>query len=74
MKNPLDSVGLTITLGVVFAIVVMVVMPGAEYNDPGLSRWLHIYISMVSFAILSRLSPRDTPVHFSAGSPDWTTC
>ncbi len=42
MKNPLDSVGFTVTLGIVFSILVMVVIPGEGYNDPGMSRWLHI--------------------------------
>ena len=42
MKNPLDSVPLTLTIGVVLAIVVMVNIPGAGYNDPGMSLWAHI--------------------------------
>ena len=44
MKNPLDSVGTTVTLGVVFAILVMVlpITPGGEFQHLGLGRWGHI--------------------------------
>ncbi len=44
MKNPLDSVGLTVTLGVGFAILVMLLpaTPGGEFSHLGLGRWLHI--------------------------------
>jgi uncharacterized membrane protein len=44
MKNPLDSVGLTVTLGIAFAIPVMLLpaTPGGDFSHLGLGRWLHI--------------------------------
>lgn len=44
MKNPLDSVGVTVTLGVAFAVLVMLwpATPGGEFSHLGLGRWLHI--------------------------------
>ncbi len=68
MKNPLDSVGLTITLGVVFAIVVMVVMPGAEYNDPGLSRWLHIVAGIFWIGLLYYFNVAQIPALAAANA------
>ncbi len=52
MKNPLDSVPLTLTIGVVLAIVVMVIIPGAGYNDPGMSRWAHIIAGIFWIGLL----------------------
>jgi uncharacterized membrane protein len=44
MKNPLDSVGATVALGVLFAIVVMLLpmTPGGDFSHLSLGRWLHI--------------------------------
>ena len=54
MKNPLDSIGATVTLGVLFAIIVMVLpgTPGGEFNNLGLGRWLHIVTGIFWIGLL----------------------
>ena len=44
MKNPLDSIGFTLTLGVALAIVIMVLplTPGGDFSHLSLGRWGHI--------------------------------
>ena len=68
MKNPLDSVPLTITLGVIFAIVVMVLIPGSGYNDGGLSRWLHILSGILWIGLLYYFNVVQIPALAAAGA------
>jgi uncharacterized membrane protein len=68
MKNPLDSVPLTITLGVIFAIVVMVIIPGSGYNDGGMSRWLHIVTGIFWIGLLYYFNVVQIPALAAAGA------
>jgi len=68
MKNPLDSVSLTIILGVVFSIIVMVVIPGADYNGPGLSRWLHVVTGIFWIGLLYYFNVAQIPALAAAGA------
>jgi uncharacterized membrane protein len=68
MKNPLDSVPLTITLGVIFAIVVMVIIPGSGYNDGGLSRWLHVVTGIFWIGLLYYFNVAQIPALAAAGA------
>lgn len=52
MKNPLDSITGAVTLGVIFAIVVMVIVPGEDFNSMGLGRWLHIVAGVFWIGLL----------------------
>ncbi len=68
MKNPLDSVPFTIVLGLVFAIVVMVIIPGSAYNDGGLSRWLHIVTGIFWIGLLYYFNVAQIPALAAAGA------
>lgn len=68
MKNPLDSVGFTVTLGIVFSILVMVVIPGEGYNDPGMSRWLHIVSGIFWIGLLYYFNVVQIPALAVAGA------
>ncbi|MCP5328371.1 MAG: hypothetical protein R3E75_02490 [Steroidobacteraceae bacterium] len=68
MKNPLDSIPLTITLGVVFAIIVMVIVPGTGYNDPSMSRWLHIVSGIFWIGLLYYFNVAQIPAMAAAAA------
>jgi uncharacterized membrane protein len=69
MKNPLDSVGATVTLGVVFAIIVMVAMqPNDATNLPGLARWLHIVVGIFWIGLLYYFNVAQIPALAAANA------
>jgi uncharacterized membrane protein len=70
MKNPLDSVGTTITLGVVFAIIVMVLpaTPGGEFNHLSLGRWLHIVTGVFWIGLLYYFNVAQIPALAAANA------
>lgn len=70
MRNPLDSVGLTVTLGVVFAIVVMVLpaTPGGEFNHLSLGRWLHIVTGIFWVGLLYYFNVAQIPAMAAANA------
>ena len=68
MKNPLDSIPLTITLGVVFAIIVMVIVPGTGYSDPSMSRWLHIVSGIFWIGLLYYFNVAQIPAMAAAAA------
>ena len=68
MKNPLDSVPLTLTIGVVLAVVVTVIIPGAGYNDPGMSRWAHIVAGIFWIGLLYYFNVAQIPALAAAAA------
>ena len=54
MKNPLDSIGFTLTLGVALAIVIMVLplTPGGDFSHLSLGRWGHIVAGVFWIGLL----------------------
>ncbi len=70
MKNPLDSVGLTVTLGVVFAIIVMVLpaTPGGDFAHLSLARWLHIVTGIFWIGLLYYFNVAQIPALAAANA------
>jgi uncharacterized membrane protein len=70
MKNPLDSVGLTVTLGVVFAIIVMVLpaTPGGDFTHLSLGRWLHIVTGVFWIGLLYYFNVAQIPALAAANA------
>jgi hypothetical protein len=70
MKNPLDSVGATVTLGVLFAIIVMVLpqTPGGEFNQLGLGRWAHIVTGIFWIGLLYYFNVAQIPALAAANA------
>jgi len=70
MKNPLDSVASTVTLGVLFAIVVMVLpmTPGGEFNQLGLARWTHIVAGIFWIGLLYYFNVAQIPALAAANA------
>ena len=70
MKNPLDSVGTTVTLGVVFAIIVMVLpgTPGGEFNNLSLGRWGHIVSGIFWIGLLYYFNVAQIPALAAANA------
>ena len=70
MKNPLDSVGTTVTLGVVFAIIVMVLpaTPGGEFNNLALGRWGHIVSGIFWIGLLYYFNVAQIPALAAANA------
>ena len=70
MKNPLDSVGTTVTLGVLFAIVVMVLpnTPGGEFSHLSLGRWAHIVTGIFWIGLLYYFNVAQIPALAAANA------
>jgi len=70
MKNPLDSVGLTVTLGVVFAIVIMLLpmTPGGDFSHLSLARWAHIVVGIFWIGLLYYFNVAQTPALAAANA------
>jgi uncharacterized membrane protein len=70
MKNPLDSVGTTIALGVIFAIIVMVLpmTPGGDFSQLSLGRWLHIVAGIFWIGLLYYFNVAQIPALGAAGA------
>ncbi len=70
MKNPLDSVGTTVTLGVLFAIIVMVLpmTPGGDFNQLGLGRWAHIVTGIFWIGLLYYFNVAQIPALAAANA------
>lgn len=70
MKNPLDSVGLTVTLGVVFAIVIMLLpmTPGGDFSHLSLGRWAHIVVGIFWIGLLYYFNVAQTPALAAANA------
>jgi uncharacterized membrane protein len=70
MKNPLDSVGLTITLGVALAIVVMVlpITPSAGFSQLSLGRWGHIVAGVFWIGLLYYFNVAQIPALAAANA------
>ncbi|MFM8518528.1 MAG: hypothetical protein ACKODA_11740, partial [Nevskiaceae bacterium] len=70
MKNPLDSVGTTVTLGVLFAIVVMVLpnTPGGEFSHLSLGRWAHIVTGTIWIGLLYYFNVAQIPALAAANA------
>lgn len=68
MKNPLDSVGVTVTLGVAFAVLVMLwpATPGSEFSHLGLGRWLHIVAGIFWVGLLYYFNVAQIPALVAA--------
>ena len=72
MKNPLDSVGTTVTLGVLFAIVVMVLpnTPGGEFSHLSLGRWAHIVTGIFWIGLLYYFNVAQIPALAAANQEE----
>ncbi len=70
MKNPLDSVGTTVTLGVVFAIIVMLLpaTPGGDFSHLSLGRWLHIVVGVFWIGLLYYFNVAQIPALAAANA------
>ena len=70
MKNPLDSVGSAITLGVLFAIIVIVLpqTPGGEFNHLGLGRWAHTVTGIFWIGLLYYFNVAQIPALAAANA------
>jgi uncharacterized membrane protein len=62
MKNPLDSIGKTIALGVILALILTwLVRAGGEFNLPGVYRWLHYIAGVCWIGLLYYFNLVQTP-------------
>lgn len=70
MKNPLDSVSFTLTLGVVLAIVIMVLplTPGGEFSHLSLGRWGHIVAGVFWIGLLYYFNVAQIPALAAANA------
>jgi uncharacterized membrane protein len=70
MKNPLDSIGLTVTLGVLVAIIVMVlpITPGAGFSQLSLGRWSHIVSGIFWIGLLYYFNVAQIPALAAANA------
>jgi len=71
MKNPLDSVGATVTLGVVFAIIVMALPQTPDvggFHQLGLGRWAHIVTGIFWIGLLYYFNVAQIPALAAANA------
>jgi len=71
MKNPLDSVGATVTLGVVFAILVMALPQTPDvggFHHLGLARWAHIVTGIFWIGLLYYFNVAQIPALAAANA------
>ncbi len=69
MRNPLDSIGKTISLGVVLALVLAwLVRSGGEFNLPGVYRWLHYIAGVCWIGLLYYFNLVQTPALAAAAA------
>ena len=70
MKNPLDSVGTTVTLGVVFSVIVMLLpsTPGGDFSHLSLGRWLHIVTGIFWIGLLYYFNVAQIPALAAANA------
>ncbi|NBU24608.1 MAG: hypothetical protein EBS39_03110 [Gammaproteobacteria bacterium] len=70
MKNPLDSVGATVALGVLFAIVVMLLpmTPGGDFSHLSLARWAHIVVGIFWIGLLYYFNVAQIPALAAANA------
>jgi hypothetical protein len=70
MKNPLDSVGTTVTLGVLFSILVMVLpnTPGGEFSHLSLGRWAHTVTGIFWIGLLYYFNVAQIPALAAANA------
>ena len=70
MKNPLDSVSFTLTLGVALAIVIMVLpmTPGGEFSHLSLGRWGHIVAGVFWIGLLYYFNVAQIPALAAANA------
>ncbi|MBM4215131.1 MAG: hypothetical protein FJ173_03035 [Gammaproteobacteria bacterium] len=70
MKNPLDSVGATVTLGVLFSVIVMALpgTPGGEFSNLGLGRWLHTVTGIFWIGLLYYFNVAQIPALAAANA------
>ncbi|NDD75488.1 MAG: hypothetical protein EBZ40_11025 [Gammaproteobacteria bacterium] len=70
MKNPLDSIGLTLTLGVALAIVIMVLplTPGGDFSHLSLGRWGHIVAGVFWIGLLYYFNVAQIPALAAANA------
>lgn len=70
MKNPLDSIGATVTLGVLFSITVIALpsTPGGEFNYPGLARFLHTVTGIFWIGLLYYFNVAQIPALAAANA------
>jgi hypothetical protein len=74
MKNPLDSIGFTLTLGVALAIVIMVLplTPGGDFSHLSLGRWAHrrrCVLDRPAVLLQRRAEFRHSPANADQGGP-----
>jgi len=69
MKNPLDSVGTTVTLGVVFSVVLMLLLqPNDYFAHMSLGRWLHIVTGIFWIGLLYYFNVAQIPALAAANA------
>ena len=71
MKNPLDSVGATITLGVLFSVLVIVLPQTPDlggFHHLGLGRWLHIVTGVFWIGLLYYFNVAQIPALAAANA------
>jgi len=69
MKNPLDSVGTTITLGVVFSVVLLLLLqPNDYFAHMNLGRWLHIVTGIFWIGLLYYFNVAQIPALAAANA------
>lgn len=70
MKNPLDSVGTTVALGVLFAVIVMLLpmTPGGDFSHMSLGRWAHIVTGIFWIGLLYYFNVAQIPALAAANA------